>query len=517
MDVTTLEKNLASTEWRLNNLYKIIDKSGKQIPFRMNDAQLQLLALISQGYKKILTVKARQQGFSTLLGIYALDLCLFKNHQTTAILADTHENCLKLFKKVKKTLDYLIIDYPEFKFQDQIQECNTTTLALSNGSTLTAVTRLRSQTYNFVHFSEVAKIADDSADKFNEVLNGGLPAVGDNLAVIESTFEGGKSSPMYPLLKEAKNNTDNNNPDKQAFHLLFLPFYLQLEYVDHSDERLQDWVVEYFRNCNVQIASEQMLFWQKKYAILNENTYNEYPTVFEDIIRSSTQGSIYENQLIKLKTEHRYTSFNVDKSQRINVALDIGFNDTTALTFFQTMGNRVFIIDYYENRQEHISHYISIIAQRYQQVLGTVILPHDARNNTVASVESVEATMKKAFNDVIVLNRTLDIWSDINEVRAKFDNIYINSFKCEKLLSSLENYRKKYNKIQGCFIDEILHDENSNGADSFRYALMFICKQFNLINRTAKHITNHTGLLSEQNRQVTVGRKRLPTINNITR
>ena len=58
--------------WRISNLYAIRTRDGKVVPFRPRPQQLQVLQMIyRQGLKRIVILKARQLGFSTLLGIAA--------------------------------------------------------------------------------------------------------------------------------------------------------------------------------------------------------------------------------------------------------------------------------------------------------------------------------------------------------------------------------------------------------------------------------------------------------------
>jgi hypothetical protein len=67
--------------WRISTLYSIRTRDGKVIPFRPKSQQAQVLEMIfSQGLKRIVILKARQLGFSTLLGI----ICTFKAADRTA-------------------------------------------------------------------------------------------------------------------------------------------------------------------------------------------------------------------------------------------------------------------------------------------------------------------------------------------------------------------------------------------------------------------------------------------------
>ena len=73
--------------WRISNLYAIRTRDGKVIPFRPRPQQEQVLEMIfKQGLKRIVILKARQLGFSTLLGIICTDpLCWTTGKQLSLI------------------------------------------------------------------------------------------------------------------------------------------------------------------------------------------------------------------------------------------------------------------------------------------------------------------------------------------------------------------------------------------------------------------------------------------------
>ena len=70
--------------WRLSNLYTIIDKAGRQVPFRPNDAQL---AFLDQLHSANIILKARQLGFTTLCCLIYLDACVFSPNTRAGVIA----------------------------------------------------------------------------------------------------------------------------------------------------------------------------------------------------------------------------------------------------------------------------------------------------------------------------------------------------------------------------------------------------------------------------------------------
>ena len=74
----TTNKELAvamcNPKWRIANLYSVIDQYGKEVSFKLRDVQRDFLENI-WWYNIIL--KARQEGFTTLIDIMGLDFVLF--------------------------------------------------------------------------------------------------------------------------------------------------------------------------------------------------------------------------------------------------------------------------------------------------------------------------------------------------------------------------------------------------------------------------------------------------------
>jgi len=97
-----IANNIHDPKWRVSNLYKITNKRKETVVFKANFAQRFLQASI-QRFKAIL--KARQLGISTERLIYYLDKTIFKENQTTCIIAHEEKAIKKLFRIVRYAYD----------------------------------------------------------------------------------------------------------------------------------------------------------------------------------------------------------------------------------------------------------------------------------------------------------------------------------------------------------------------------------------------------------------------------
>lgn len=102
------EKLMLDPAWRLSNLYSITNKAKQIVKFRLNPIQMLLHNKITR-YNKIL--KARQVGISTYFLLKYLDIAVFNENVTCAILSHDRESLGKLFKIIRfghKTMPELI-------------------------------------------------------------------------------------------------------------------------------------------------------------------------------------------------------------------------------------------------------------------------------------------------------------------------------------------------------------------------------------------------------------------------
>src|SRR3990172_11338056 len=171
--------------WRLNNLYLITDKRGKQIRFRMTPEQLEYF----QGmHTRNIILKARQLGFTTEVCIIQLDAALFEGAKC-ALIAHTLNDAKRLFReKIKYAYD---------KLPDEIKQANPASndaageLVFAKGGSLYISTSFRGGTLRYLHVSEFGKICAKFPHKAREIVTGAFEAVSsDCFVTIESTAEG---------------------------------------------------------------------------------------------------------------------------------------------------------------------------------------------------------------------------------------------------------------------------------------------------------------------------------------
>lgn len=181
-------------------------------------------------------------------------------------------------------------------------------------------------------------------------------------------------------------------------------------------------------------------------------------------------GGIYTKEMAQAEQEGRIGVVPFNNEFFVWTYWDIGMDDATAIWFVQFVGDEIHLIDYYQNNNQSMLHYLDVLRQKEQQYgykYGKLILPHDAKvrewTNGRSRAETIEAQGFKT--DVI---KATSIADGINACKMIFSKCWFDKVKCEEGISALSNYKRKEDPIAMTYSKEPLHDWTSHGADSFR-------------------------------------------------
>lgn len=257
---------LSNPDWRVEHLYKIVNKDGQKIQFKRNQIQRKINA-INRNRKMVL--KARQFGISTDGIITKFDRTVFTPNTTTAIIAHEKDAIEKLFRIVihaHKTMpDELrpILDRGGgSKHELFFPEIN---------SRIYCDLEIRGGTIQNLHVSEAAFMKDSSK------LKATLQAVPKSGFVDIETTANGMANYFYEMW---------NDPD-QPYAKIFIPWYEFDEYrldFEHpikwtDDElRLKDKALKFY---SIKIDDKQIAYRRFKKAELKESSYDKTKVTFE--------------------------------------------------------------------------------------------------------------------------------------------------------------------------------------------------------------------------------------------
>lgn len=455
--------------WRLHNLYWIVDKTGKQVLFQPNQAQMQLLEGL---HGRDIILKARQMGFTTLICLIGLDEALFNPNWKVGIIAHKLDDAKAIFgTKVK---------FPYEKLPDELRDAlplikdSADTLELGNGSSIEVKTSARSGTYQRLHISEHGKICATAPEKAKEIKTGSLPAAEQGQITIESTAEG-KDGDFYDMCSKAQARAEHGKPlTRLQYKFHFFPWWEMPEYqaepefvtITHEDE-------EYFGKLadqGIQLTDEQKAWWVETEEIQGGEMLREYPATPEEAFEQAIEGAIFANQLAHARKHKHIGEFGYDPKYPVNSFWDIGRNDLNCIWLHQHIRGRNRFIGYYENSGEYISHYIQWLAKwakDNEADWDDHYLPHDADRQDLFLENGRLAVMDDLGFRPKVVERPTDKWVAVETARNVFADCDFDEAACAKGLKRLAHYRKEWDDRRETFRNKPLHDDNSNGADAF--------------------------------------------------
>lgn len=463
-DQITVQKYIDDPLWRINHLYKIVDKSGKKITFKLNWAQEQLYNDV--WYCNII-LKARQLGISTFICLLFLDRCLFNPNLSAGIIAHTKDDAEALFRRVKIAYDSL----PQV-FKDLVPADTDTAqmIKFSNGSNIRVGTSLRSSTFQYLHISEFGKICAKYPDKAQEIITGSLNTVAPGQYIfIESTAEG-RDGYFYEMCKRAQADKESKKKlSKLDYRFHFFPWYKEPAYRIGSCFPVTDEMQEYFDHLKVtgvELDDEQRNWYIGKETTQKDDMRREYPSTPEESWEVSNEGLYYCKQMTAARAEKRIGYIPYDENLEVHTAWDLGYNDSNAIWFIQIYKKEIRVIDYEEGSGESLAHWIKVVKNK-DYAYGKHIAPHDIMVKEYTSGVSRQATARSLGFNFIPAQKT-EIIPGIDAVRNMFSRCWFDEAKCAKGLKALDNYKKDWDERHSCWRSSPLHNWASHGADSFR-------------------------------------------------
>ncbi len=207
----------------------------------------------------------------------------------------------------------------------------------------------------------------------------------------------------------------------------------------------------------------------------------EYYTSFT----MGVEGSYYAKYLDRMRLKGQIGVVPYESGFKVHTAWDLGYRDSCAIIFFQTIGQTVRIIDYYEKNKEGLEHYVKVLNGK-DYLYGKHFAPHDIGvtefGSGISRLEKArdlgikfEVTSTKEGKKVSVVPN-MSIADGIETVRSSFSKIWIDESSCGLLIKALENYRQEFDAKRKIYSTQPLHNWASHAADAMRYLCLSLPK-----------------------------------------
>mgnify|MGYP006970116857 CR=1 FL=1 len=476
-DIESYEKIkdlLSDREWRLNNLYYIVNDKGVKVKFKMNSAQSRLYK--NMWWRNII-LKARQRGITTFVMILMLDAILFNSNVSCAVIAQGQKEALDLFEK---KIRFAYTSLPAWLLRQRTTEkCSASEIRLNNKSSIIVSTSARSGTFQYLHISEYGKICKKWPDKAEEIKTGSLPAARAGITFIESTAEGrhGAFHDMsQTALKMQKSGIKHTRLD---YRLFFFPWWNEpanaLSDEDADATVIPDRHFKHFyeleQKYGIETTRNQQVWYVKEEAIQGDKMKQEHPSFPEEAFEQSSEGTYFARQFTRIYSEKRITKVPYQPAIPVDTWWDLGMSDAMVIWFSQTVGRQIHVIDYYENSGEGFAHYGQILKDKKYNY-GKHTGPHDLEVRELGPGVSRVKSAKLHGINFLVAPKTPTKQDSIDAARAALDVCWFDESKCSEGINGLEAYTKIWNDKMGCWSDTPRHDWSSNPSDGFQTLAM---------------------------------------------
>jgi len=198
-------------------------------------------------------------------------------------------------------------------------------------------------------------------------------------------------------------------------------------------------------------------------------TIDQYQQEFECSFEASIIGAIYGVEMRLLTDAGRITKVECDNLFPVHTAWDLGYNDATAIWWYQVVHGEIRVLDYHEAHGQPIIYYANQIKERPYEY-GTHWLPHDARAKTLASggKSIIEQIFDKLPKESFKIVPNLSLQDGIQASRMALARTWFDAMKCSEGIECLRQYQREYDEDKKVFRDKPRHDWTSHGSDAFR-------------------------------------------------
>ena len=192
----------------------------------------------------------------------------------------------------------------------------------------------------------------------------------------------------------------------------------------------------------------------------------DYENIWEGRPKSVVDGAIYADEYQAMLDENRITRVSHDPTLKAHAVWDLGWNDSMAIIIVQRAGSECRIIDYVEEDHQTLDWYSNLLRSKNYN-WGKLYLPHDAVVKDYKTGRSADSLLQSMGWDTEIVPIG-DVENGIRLSRMLLPRCWLDKERTLRLQECLKRYRRSINATTDQ-PGKPLHDENSHGADAFRY------------------------------------------------
>lgn len=191
-----------------------------------------------------------------------------------------------------------------------------------------------------------------------------------------------------------------------------------------------------------------------------------YAHIWEGEFDTRYFGGVYAKQIADAQLAGRIHNLPYDSALPVHTAWDLGYDDSTAIWFWQIAHNEVRLIDYYEASGEDIEHYCRLIKSKPYKY-GNHYAPHDAANKLLAAGGRSIVQQAHGFGVTMQVVAATSQQNSIEAARKTLQVSWFDAEKCKEGIKALQQYQFEYDEDKKTFRSKPRHDWASHGSDAY--------------------------------------------------
>ena len=224
----------------------------------------------------------------------------------------------------------------------------------------------------------------------------------------------------------------------------------------------KDWYSAIFKASETKIIDDEELEGSKKLM-----SPEQFEQEFECSFDAGVLGGIYTRAISDITDKEQITNIEYDTQYEVNTYWDLGIGDATSIWFAQNVGNRIHLIEYYENSGQSLEHYAKYLGSKDYKY-GDHYGPHDLKVRELGSGKSRNEIASNLGLYFTIVPK-LSIEDGINAARMILPRCWFDRDKCQLGLEALRQYSWERNDKTGQMKNKPKHSWASHAADAFRY------------------------------------------------
>lgn len=472
----------ADKQWRLSNLYWILDENNREVKFVPNVMQRRFW---DEMWYLNLILKARQHGATTFIDLFILDDCVFIPNQIAGIIAHTIDDVKKIFRrKIKHPYDRLPAEIRDANpaSNDSAQE-----LVFGNKSEISVGTTMRAGTLSYLHVSEFGYIAARTPDKADEIVTGSFNTVHPGSFVFVESTGYGKSGHFYDMCQRTKARKLTGVPlSKMDFKYHFYAWWENPKYTLPDDDAKH--VVftrqhnEYFRRIErsegITLTLGQRAWYIKKKELNGDLQGREYPSNDREPFEVAVRGSIFAEDMMKLRESGRITKVPHDPALMVDTWWDLGRGAKNAIWFVQQLGMEYRLIHYHEEELRSLQYWCGKFLPELAKERGFKYrhhcAPHDIESTDMTSArDKTRWQIASELGVTFIPGKQWDQGDQIEAGHSLLPLCWIDEENCSEGITHLELFRFEWNENLQTYMDaRYRHDAHSHGCSALMTGAM---------------------------------------------